>query len=95
MVAGWVGAETRFEYTVVGDAVNEAARLSVAAKRRPGRMLASAAALERAGHSEAARWRVDGQLRLRGRSAPTRLAVPVCASRADIRQAKIASGPAG
>ncbi len=95
VVAGWVGAETRFEYTVVGDAVNEAARLSDAAKRRPGRMLASAAALERAGRSEAARWRFDGRLRLRGRSAPTRLAVPVGAARADIRQAKIASGPTG
>ena len=81
MVAGWVGAETRFEYTVVGDAVNEAARLSDAAKRRPGRLLASAAALDRAGRSEAARWRADGEVHLRGRSAPTRLAVPVGAAR--------------
>jgi len=76
-VAGYVGAVTRFEYTVVGDAVNEAARLSEAAKRRPGRLLASAAALERAGRSEAARWRRDGEILLRGRSAPTRLAIPV------------------
>ncbi|HET8953088.1 MAG TPA: adenylate/guanylate cyclase domain-containing protein, partial [Solirubrobacteraceae bacterium] len=81
VVAGWIGAETRFEYTVVGDPVNEAARLSEAAKDRPGRMLASAAALECAGRSEAARWRADGELHLRGRSTPTRLAVPVGAAR--------------
>ena len=81
VVAGYIGAETRFEYTVVGDAVNEAARLSEAAKRRPGRLLASAVALDRAGRSEAARWRADGDLKLRGRRAPTRLAVPVGAAR--------------
>ena len=80
-VAGYVGAETRFEYTVVGDPVNEAARLSEAAKDRPGRLLASAAALDGAGRSEAARWRADGELHLRGRSTPTRLAVPVGAAR--------------
>jgi adenylate cyclase len=80
-VAGYVGAVTRFEYTVVGDPVNEAARLSDAAKTRPLRLLASAAALERAGRSEAARWRAEGELRLRGRSTPTRLAVPVGAAR--------------
>ena len=72
---------TRFEYTVVGDPVNEAARLSDAAKRRPERLLASAATLDCAGRSEAARWRTDGELQLRGRSAPTRLAVPVGAAR--------------
>ena len=80
-VAGYLGAETRFEYTVVGDPVNEAARLSDAAKRRPGRLLASAVALDRAGRSEQARWRTDGVLQLRGRRAPTRLAVPVGAAR--------------
>jgi adenylate cyclase len=81
VVAGWIGAETRFEYTIVGDAVNEAARLCDAAKEHPGRLLASAEALDRAGRSEAARWRTDGKVQLRGRSAPTRLAVPVGAAR--------------
>src|SRR5205823_13459957 len=36
-VAGNVGSEQRYEYTVVGDPVNEAARLSEVAKARPER----------------------------------------------------------
>ena len=75
-VAGNVGAERRLEYTVVGDPVNEAARLSELAKGQPGRVLASEAALSRASADEAARWRVGEETVLRGRDAPTRLATP-------------------
>jgi len=76
-VAGYVGAETRFEYTILGDPVNEAARLTELAERRPERLLASAVTVGRAGALESARWSVDGEVVLRGRSSPTRLAVPI------------------
>ena len=75
-VAGWVGAERRFEYTVVGDPVNEAARLCELAKTRPGRLLASEAIVVRAHDAaERARWQIGEAMTLRGRSAPTRIAV--------------------
>ncbi len=76
VVAGNVGEETRFEYTVIGDPVNEAARLTELAKERPGRLLASEAIVERAGSAERERWELDGEVELRGRRQPTRVAVP-------------------
>jgi len=75
IVAGNVGAEERFEYTVIGDAVNEAARLTELAKRRRGRLLASEAVLVRARRGEAARWRLEGPVELRGRPVLTRIAI--------------------
>jgi len=75
-VAGNIGTEHRFEYTVIGDPVNEAARLSDLAKQRPGRVLASKAALDRAGDPEAGAWDITESTVLRGRGIPTGLAIP-------------------
>ena len=75
-VAGNVGSEERFEYTVIGDPVNEAARLSDLAKDRPSHVVASGAALDRAGPQEREAWELGESTVLRGRLDATALASP-------------------
>ena len=80
VVAGNVGAKERFEYTVIGEPVNEAARLCELAKSHPGRLLATADTVQGASEKERARWSLGETVTLRGHDDPTRLASPAHAA---------------
>jgi adenylate cyclase len=76
VVAGNVGTDVRYEYTVIGPAVNEAARLTDVAKGRRIKTLASEETVRRSG-DEARWWRDVGTVAVRGRAAPTAIREPV------------------
>ena len=90
-LAGNVGAEQRFEFTVIGDPVNEAARLTELAKDEEGHVLASCAIVEMAG-DEASHWEMGDSANLRGRSKPTQIARPRDAAEAGAAQASGSRG---
>jgi adenylate cyclase len=76
VIAGNIGSTSRLEYTVIGDPVNEAARLTEQAKERPERVVASQRIVDSAATAERSHWRLLDPLLLRGRVEPTVLAVP-------------------
>ncbi|WP_101946277.1 adenylate/guanylate cyclase domain-containing protein [Mycobacterium sp. 3519A] len=75
--AGNVGAKERFEYTVIGEPVNEAARLCELSKTTPGHLLASSDTVDSASEGERGHWTLGDTVTLRGLDEPTRLALPV------------------
>jgi adenylate cyclase len=78
-VAGNVGAADRYEFTVIGDPVNVASRLSDMAQEHPGRVLVSETTIA-ASTTDFGNWVADGVAVVRGRSADTTLYVPASAS---------------
>lgn len=77
VVAGNVGAQKRFEYTVIGEPVNEAARLSELARSAPGWILTTAPTVAAAAEDERRFWKLGDLVTLRGHPEPVRTAVPV------------------
>lgn len=64
VIAGFLGTPERYEYTVIGDSVNLAARLCDAAKTVPGRTLISRETFEAAGRPDG--WTARSPMRVRG-----------------------------
>jgi adenylate cyclase len=73
VVAGNIGGTSRFEYTVIGTPVNEAARLGELAKTLPGRVAASSAVVAA---SCGADWHAADEVTLRGLADATTVYVP-------------------
>ncbi len=76
VVAGHLGDERRYEYTIIGDTVNIAARLTDVAKGTPRRVFAHRGAVDAADREEAANWIPEAPLTVRGRRDPVPVAVP-------------------
>ncbi|MDO9356972.1 MAG: adenylate/guanylate cyclase domain-containing protein, partial [Solirubrobacteraceae bacterium] len=77
VIAGNMGSSKRFEYTVMGDPVNEAARLGAQAGALPHRVAVSGRLYELADAEEQVHWRIDHSLVLRGRSERTDVVVMI------------------
>lgn len=76
VMAGNVGAYERYEYTVIGEPANLAARLCELAKSHPSRVLASVDALRASDPDEQGCWQVGRQTVIRGFGKSIQVASP-------------------
>lgn len=76
VVAGHLGDERRYEYTIIGDMVNIAARLTDLAKDRHQRVLADHTAVLAAHDTERSRWSPGAPIEVRGRNDPVVVCTP-------------------
>jgi len=97
VLAGHIGSTERYEYTVIGDAVNVASRLCGLAKERDGRVLAGTRTIELAtGTDGPVPWRLVGELQLRGRAAPLEVFEPTIEREAVAQSSSTVTGrPSG